>query len=70
MASEQLYTRLLIKDRILLLKIFSKNGGRTVEALKKFRYLKGITKGCYPIDFKVYKKMNKIFKEACPFKLE
>lgn len=65
--SQQLAMGLSMKDRALLVKLFYKNGDSAVAALKKFRVLKGMKKGCGPMSAKALKSMIKKFEATGSF---
>ena len=58
---------LTIKDRALLVKLFYKIDDCMPAALKKFRSLKGIEKGCGPISAKGLKNMIHKFEDTGSF---
>ncbi len=59
-----------MKDRALLVKLFYKNDDCVLAALKKFRSLKGMKKGCGPISAKGLKNMIQKFEETGSFEVK
>lgn len=65
--SQQLAMGLSMKDRALLVKLFYKNGDYAEAALKTFRVLKGMKKGCGPMSAKALRSMIKKFEATGSF---